>query len=320
MTPADSSAVPTLDEWLALSPAALAAIVRPRRPAVMLAIDGTRRHYLLAHPEQHGQLTDFAAYSAYSAAAYARVYGLLFGLGIETIMTSFLYPPNFIRGGTYLPQALAASQALLMTGPLADLYAQWQVRARIYGDYDFAPAAAPVRGAIHEAAQALAAATPTGDRLLLIGYSAGSFVDEIIVRSATLQATLGRVPTTAELRAACYPDGPEALNIYIAAGCLRVALALPPLLDEGATDIYNLAHLPLDLQEETMRRILYDHLFRRWAGGGDFQDYAPDDLAALRTYYAAHRNCLVGLGQLAAGAFWYADHPHPPDVGPAGRS
>jgi len=132
----------------------------------------------------------------------------------------------------------------------------------------------------------------------------------MIARTLTLHVQKGRAPTADELCQSCFPDGPHEINILIGAGWLRVGSFLPPLLDGGRTDLYNIAHLALDLQEETARRILYDHLFRRWAAPEDDVRYQPKDLQALGAFYREHAQCVVGLGQLIGPGLWYPDHAH----------
>jgi hypothetical protein len=51
-----------------MSDAEIAEYVRPHQLTVKLAIDGTRRHYLLHHPNPTGVVTDLMAYSAHSIA------------------------------------------------------------------------------------------------------------------------------------------------------------------------------------------------------------------------------------------------------------
>ncbi len=312
MSFSNSSVIPTLNEWLALSQTEIATWVRTHHLAVMFSIDGSRRHYLLAQPADKRQISDFAVYVHHNALAYVRVYELLLAHGVETILTPTLYPPNFVRNERYLQQSVAMSQQFLCNSPFLEFYQQWQVRARLYGDHAFAPQAAPVRTALTQLETALESLTPTGERQVLFGYNAGTFMDEIIRHTSTLHAELGRVPTQAEVRVACFPVGPEKINLLIGASWLRVGLILPPVLDGGATDIYNLNHLTLDLQESTLRHILYDHLFQRWAGPEDDAEYTPADLNELETYYASHRECLVGTGQLVGPGLWYADHAHRP--------
>jgi len=303
-----SVGVPGLTEWLAMPRSELAEYVAQRHLAVLFSIDGTRRHYLIQTGKD--EISDFAEFAEHGAASYVRAYDVLFGLGVETVMTSLLYPPNFVRGGNYLQQSLNMCRRLLMTAPFTDLYQRWQIKARLYGDYEFAPNAASSRDEISELATVLAALTPTGKQKLLLGFSAGSFSEEMIARSIALYQTLGRVPTEAELMAACFPDGPTQIHIWLGAGWLRLGITLPTLLDGGRTDVYGLSHLALDLQEGELRRILYDHLFRRWAGPEDDVSYTPADLRELGDFYREHKDCVVGLGTCVGPGLWYPDHAH----------
>ena len=248
--------LPGLDEWLAMPQAEIAQQVRANHIAVMFSIDGSRRHYLLAQPPENRRISDFGGYAQHNTLAYVQVYELLFAHGIETILTPTLYPPNFVRSERYLQQSVAMSQQFLCNSPFLEFYQKWQVRARLYGDYTFAPQAASVRTALTQLNTVLESLTPTGERQVLFGYNAGTFMDEIIYHTATLHTGLGRMPTQAEVRAACFPVGPEKINLLIGASWLRVGLILPPVLDAGATDIYNLNHLTLDLQTSTLRHFI----------------------------------------------------------------
>jgi adenosine tuberculosinyltransferase len=299
---------PTLAEWLVLPRAEIAAHVSQHHLAVLFSVDGTRRHYLIHRGKD--EIADFTEYAEHGAESYVRAYDVLFGLGVETVMTPLLYPPNFVRGGNYLAQSLKMCRHLLVNAPFTDLYARWGLKARLYGDYDFAPNAASSRAEITDLANVLTQATPHGERTLLFGYAAGSFTEEIVVRSLALYQATGRIPSQAELVAACFPDGPTQVHFWLGAGWLRVGITLPTQLDNGRTDIYGLAHLALDLQETTLRRILYDHLFRRWAGPEDDVAYTPTDLRELGDYYRLHADCVTGLGSLVGPGLWYPDHAH----------
>lgn len=297
---------PELNEWLALPNDELAALVRSHNLAVLLSIDGTRRHYLIVHPQENGRITNYDTYFQHSAKAYVRVYDLLFSLGIQTIMTPNLYPLNFLRGGESLQRFLKMSSAYLGSSYYATLYERWKVKARLYGDFDIAPNAVPVREGLQALGQELIESTPEGDRLLLFGYCAGSFNEELIARTVDLYQRFGRLPTEDEVRDACFPFGPSQLDVFIRAGAIRNRV-LPPILDRG-TNLYSLVHLALDLTENTARRILYDHLFRRGEAPEDNMDYTAEDLSIMADYYRTHSECVVGLGQLVGPSLWYADH------------
>lgn len=296
---------PTLEEWLALPRTELAALVLPKNLTVNLSVDGTRRHYLI-HTKQNN-IASYSEYAAFEGAAYARVYDLLFGLGVQTVLTSVLYPPNFQRSAAYLEKSVAMSELIFLGPVFKELYQKWQVAARFYGDFEFAPAAQAISQNLQNLAATLKEKTPFNDRLLLLGYNAGSFNEEMIFHSLKLHSRLNRPPTEQELKAAIFPYGPAKIDLYIGAGGLTVGKVLPPILDEG-TSLYYLAFLALDLQENTLRRILYDYLFARQMLSDDFTPYTEKDLQDLGDYYAEHADCLVGLGKTVGPGIWYADH------------
>jgi hypothetical protein len=162
---------------------------------------------------------------------------------------------------------------------------------------------------------------------LWLGYHSLSFSQEL-VRRTTLTATakhyelpLG-TSQAGQVTIPCIPTDylqslsfqrefphPTRIDLLIGAGWLKVGGILPPWLDEGHTDIYNLGFLTLDLDELTVRRILYDHLYRRNAAGDADADYSPEDLAALDNFYRHNHGKLIGLGKLVGAGLWYADCP-----------
>jgi hypothetical protein len=160
---------------------------------------------------------------------------------------------------------------------------------------------------------------------LWLGYHSLSFSQEL-VRRTTLTAKYSELPlgTTqaGEITLPLIPSAylqslsfqgeyphPTGVDLLIGAGWLKVGGILPPWLDEGHTDIYNLGFLTLELDELTLRRILYDHLYRRNASGDADADYSPEDLAALDTFYRHNQGKLIGLGKLVGPGLWYADCP-----------
>jgi hypothetical protein len=216
----------TREQWLALPSADIAVQVWDRKIGVLLTSDGTRRHYLLQHPEEKGRITNYEAYMQHTAQLYLGAFEVLYRLGIYAILTPSLYSLNFLRGGKMLEFFLDSTRRALLYPPYTDFYARWQTRTRLYGDYDIAPAAEPVREGLQTVQDELNQMTPQGERLLLFGYTGGTFHEEQIARTAALQAALNRPPTVAELRRACFPDGPDQVDIHIGGGWMRTGRVL----------------------------------------------------------------------------------------------
>ncbi len=298
--------IPAFEEWMALPAESIAQQVWPHRVAVMFTSDGTRRHYLMRHPEEAGQITNFPAFQQHTAEIYRNSFDLLYRFGVQTILTPSLYSLNFSRGDQMLQFYLDGTRRWLLTEPYLSFYRQWDVQVRLYGDYDIAPAAEPIREGLMQVDADMAALESRGSRLLLFGYTADIFQNEYLRRAITLQATLKRVPTQEEIRLACFPHGPGRIDIHFGGGWMRVGRVLPFVLDEGTTDLYFATGLTFDLTETMLRQILYDHLFLRNVSPEDNVAYTPELLAEISDYYATQGENVIGLGRLIGPGLWYA--------------
>lgn len=315
-----------LKDWLTLERSELAAIVRRQHLSVMFSIDGTTRYFLIDRYRQAVQSQndvakifgfDFDSYTSFVEPHLRRVFELLFLLGVENVMNPVLLPQNFDRSAIYAQQVVAHSHKIFRGSTFTDMYASQGLRVHAFGDYDVSERAQPVRqqlGELERGFEALNAThladTVAPPQTLWLGYHAESYTQEIIKRTSLMRD--GQL-SDERLLAECFrqiPYAPRVINLLICAGWLRVGGILPPLLDNGQTDIYNMAGLILDMQEETMRRILYDHLYLRTAWSDGEQNYSPADIAKLARHQELHGNCLIGLGKLEGPGIWYAEHKH----------
>ncbi len=310
-----SNDIPELSEWMALPLEELAAFVLKRRLSIKLSLDGSTRHYLLHHPNDDGAVTDWPHYANVTMDGLLRLADLLFSCGMETVMILNFWPGDADRRTNHVKRTVQGSRYHLLGPAAMPVYRKWGARVRMYGNWDIHPVFADDIDAMHELEAALEAATPAGERLLLWGNYAGEGIDEVVARSITLYQKLGRLPTQAEVRQACFPYGPENLDIYLGMGWLRISnVDIPPALNTNDTDFYSLAHLSLDLNENVVRRILYDKLFRRYVSTQlSVFKYTPDVLEALRAYYDEHRDYVLGTGHLVSSiGIWQPDVVPPP--------
>ncbi len=306
------SRMPDLNEWLQLPLADMAALVRERRLSVKIAVDGSRRHFLLKHPTPDGEVGDFEIYARIGFDDILKMIGVLFSCGFETVIILNVWPPDIERREDYVRQAVRGTWELVLGAHALESYKAWDARVRLNGNYDVSPVWEAFRADMLKIGQVLEEKT-AGSQLLLWGYCAGNGLDEVITRAAVLYQQLGRIPSEQEVRTACFPNGPESLDVYIGSGWLLAGNAsLPPILNAGNTDAYFLSHLPLDLTIDEVRHILFDKLFLRPAVAlTDNLKYRGESLESLRTYYDEHSDCVVGLGHLVGPGLWYPDHVHP---------
>lgn len=297
----------TIDEWMRCSRAELASVVRQYKVALKMGMDGTTRHYLLTYPNAAGQVTDFAHYAEHGRHFTFEVLDRLFGCGIQTIMILNIWPTDIKRKAQHVRDVVQVSSQVTAGEAQLVRYQEWDTKVALYGNYDIHDDYAPVRNLLMNLNTYLTSHTE-GDNLLLWGYLAGTGLDETIARSVLLYQQLGRAPTEEEVRLACFPHGPDHLDLFIGSSWLRVGNEhVPPVLNLNSTDIYNLYNLPLDMTEVQIRRILYDHLFRRHVSRqeADLPNYSDDELRRLREYYETRHDQVFGIGRLVADKFWY---------------
>jgi len=302
------SNIPTLQDWLMWDQQVISAVVRQHNLSIKMLLDGTTRHYLLHRPVSSGQVTDFDDYAREEAKALFALLDLLFSHGLATILILNVWPPDIERRESHIQHIVNASKEVLLSDAALNAYRQWDAAVHLYGNWDISPQFQFVHETLSDLeAQFVVLHAHKPQNLLLWGYYAGNGLDETIARSVALSKTLGRLPTEAEVRQACFPWGPENLDLVISGGWLRMGnLDIPPVLNSGRTDLYSLLHLPLDLTEQQLRRILYDRIFLRYAASPvDDTPYDTETLKALRSFYAAHNTDVLGLGELVAGKFWY---------------
>lgn len=306
---AETKPIPTLEAWLVLPMDEVAGWVSPGNLAIKLNMDGTTRNYLLSHPTASGRVEDYADYTHFCMVKTARIFDMLYGCGLQTVLAVNAWPPNMDRHPNYLQNILGASQKFLLAETFRALYQRWNLKVRLYGDYDVQPNMAQIREGLNALDAQLAEVTPSGDRLLLWGYHGETFMSEAILRTLALAQDLGRAPTHEELRQACFPHGPQEINIYLGSGWLRFGNTdLPPVLNNASANIYSLSTLMYDVSEHSIRRILYDCVFRRHVTTAKSDlAYTPDVLETLREFYEVHEDDVLGLGQLVGPGFWYPE-------------
>lgn len=305
-----------LEEWLGLPEQDLAEIVKSKHLAVLLALDGTQRHFLIHHPELGGKITDFSNYAQESVAAYIRILELFLSHGVETLFVPLLIENDFWRGQSYIQQSVEWCSKTLVESPFSDIYQKYGASVRLYGDYDISDGASFVRPDLTALAAKLEYLTSSNGNVSDASYKSqiwyGIYSDNLALeaahRSIEFYKQTGRTPNSEkEFINYWFPNGPERLNILINGGWLISGGIVPGVFANQAVDIYNLPYLAFDLQSESLRRILYDSIYLRHITDYDTTEYSVTQVENLANYYKRHSNCVIGLGESIEG-FWYGKH------------
>jgi tuberculosinol/isotuberculosinol synthase len=113
-----------------------------------------------------------------------------------------------------------------------------------------------------------------------------------------------RVPNRREIVEAYYGEYIPPASFFI--GFDRPSVFDMPLISTGAEDLYFTVSPSPYLDRQTLRSILYDHLFSRRLSDDSYGSMSPKDWEVLKRLYDQNRTSVIGLGrQHKSGKFWY---------------
>ena len=280
----------------------VAQVVRRTGPQVcVFPINGTRRWFLLEHAAQ----AEAGSPQAYMRLTWQRqidLYKLFFDHGVDTLLTPIFGPDLLERGAEY--QELVEPGLLWITQDqdLLDFYDEYDVRVRVYGDTRryLHPSYAHVLEAFDELTRRTAAHRRYRLFFGVCAHDATESVAEIGARTFQEQ---GRLPSRRQIVEAYYGEYVERVDFFI--GFDRPASFDMPLIATGSEDLYFTVSPSPYVDAETLRAILYDHLFARRVTE-DYGELSATNLGILGEFYKLNRHRVLGLGrQDASKSFWY---------------
>jgi hypothetical protein len=303
--PRNAGPPPDRDAWLQQPEEQIAKQLAPLGLSVLMPTDGSRRAFQ-AMRNANPALTR-ADYVPLLGARLAQLVAQWFALGVRCVIAHMFERDVFARGTPYVVQGVQAAQHILAGDTFAALYAQYDVRATVGGNWDVAGLPADEKAALRTFEAAISArSVPAGQRLLLAPFQPLGFVDEILRRQRVLIAAGDPAPDVAAVRRAAYPLGPARVDILLNNDAMRPGNYLSPLLDTD-TNLYQLSFGVYDLTAAHMRSILYDAAYLRRGPLPDGALYGPDDARAFAAHAAAQRGRIAGLGRQIGPGIWQLD-------------
>lgn len=266
------------------------------------AVDGTRRWYLLEHPEAAAT----RSIEAFLQATWQRqieIYGLLFDHGIETVLAPVTVPGIFERDSAYQrliePGFLWFCQNLAMV----EFYRAYDVRVRIYGDTIRYFAETPYTYLLDAFADLTQQTADHQKRCLFYGIYTYDPIETVADIGVRFYLEHGRRPERREIVEAYYGEYVEPVSIYI--GCDRPVVFDYPVNPTGQEDLYFMVNPSLYLDQETLRAILYDHLYMRPVSAS-YSDLGAAEREALAGFYRHNQGRVLGIGQKhPSDSLWY---------------
>lgn len=285
------------EDFLQLPTENVAALVRASGPKVcVFPVNGTRRWFMLEHAAQiKGDF--FEAYLDASIQNHAKLCAMLFEHGIEILLAPVFGRELMRRGDEYTQRVGIDGLVRTATDPsYLQLFQQYDVRVRFYGDYlDVLAGTAYEHAlrAIHEVTEA----TKHHKRFrLLFGVFADEFTDTLSRLSVEHYLAQGSIPDKQTLIRKYYGEELPPVSLFI--GFDKFSVFDMPLLGTGAEDLYFSVSPSPYMTQRQLRAILYDHLYVRPTPEPDYTALTTEELNWLREYYRANQDYAFGVGKL----------------------
>ncbi|HXV99823.1 MAG TPA: hypothetical protein VEC93_15505 [Anaerolineae bacterium] len=237
----------TLPEWLQLDDQIMANIVAPRAATAAIYLNGTRRWFL-------SQNKNWADYSKTAGLAQRELSQLFYDHGLQTLIQPLLGYDLLERGQQYLRLAVEQGLAEMATADYRDWYHSLGIRVTFYGNWSATLSKLGFTQVVKLLDELAAETRHYTQRKLLLGLFADESLDNVV-------ALAKHVNQGEELLNQYYgqPVGP--VDLIIGSG--QPAIWDLPLLDINKASMYFLQAPTFSLDRETLRQILYDHLYQR---------------------------------------------------------
>lgn len=274
----------------------VARLVRANGPKVcVFPINGTRRWFLL---EAEGRQD----YMDLTASRHIEIYRMLFAHGLDTLLAPMFGPDLMERGPEYVELAVDGLARLATHPDFLKLYQDCSLRVRFYGDYRKIFAPTP-HAHVVDLFDQITAQTMENDRgRLFFGVFANNAAETIAELSIHYYRQHSRSPDERQLVEMYYGEQVGPASLFI--GFDKFSAFDMPLIASDNTDLYFTVSPSLYLAQRQLRAILYDHIYLRQVPEPDYEGLPASAVAAMKDFYRANAETVLGLGVLRDG-IWY---------------
>jgi hypothetical protein len=186
---------------------------------------------------------------------------------------------------------------------LLAFYQQYGVRVRVYGDTLRYLAGTPYEHALSAFDEVARRTAGHGHRRLFFGVCAHDAAETVAAFGSRFHQQHGRPPNKEEIVTAYYGEPVGPVDIFI--GFDRPAVFDMPLIASGQEDLYFTVSPSPYLDRQTLRSILFDHLFTRPVTER-YDELTLESRQTMSQFYRLNRQHVLGIGQRSAdGSFWY---------------
>lgn len=252
--------------------------------------DGTRRWYLLEHSGE----SSMEKFMEIEMKRHIELYKLFFDHGIDTILAPVVRPDLMDRNDGYWPGALKGLTLMSNHPDFLGLYKDYDIKLHIYGEY---------RGYLHkyhyedllEGFDKITSLTRTNKRHhLFFGLFMEDPTESITKLTINFYLKNGMAPNKRELIEMFYGDYVDPVDIFIGFGrfCIHDATLLL-----GNEDLYFTLSPSLYMTQQLLRRILYDHIYKKQEKMLSYHDLGSEKKDKLRKYYQDKSDEIFRVGE-----------------------
>ncbi len=262
----------SLPEWFQLTNKEIARIVARTVSTGAIYVNGTRRWFL-------SQSHNWDAYARVAGRAQRELSQLFYDHGFQTLVQPMLGYDLLDRGPDYLELAIEQGLVELGSQDYRDWYAEAQIRVTFYGNWATALTEFGFTGVARLLDELTAETSHHTRHRLLLGIFADEGLDNIVSLART-------VDNGQELVDRYYGQPVGSVDLVVSSG--QPAIWDLPLLDINKASLYFLQAPTFCLDQQALRRILYDHLYQRLNDDQLYDNISPQALGEAK---------ILGLGQ-----------------------
>lgn len=298
------------ETFLQLPTEEVAKLVRAAGSKVcVFPINGTRRWFMLEHPEQN----DAESYLSITWRRHIDMYKLIFDHGFDTLLTPIFGPDLLERGEAYRKLIEPGLLWFAKDQEMLNFYDAYDVRVRTYGDTQRYFTNTSYEPMLDVFAQLTENTLPHQHHRLFFGICANDPAETIASNSIAYYQKHGVHPNKRQIVESYYGEYVDPVALFI--GFDRPTVFDMPLIATGSEDLYFTVSPSLYLDTLTLRRILYDHLYSRRVSDA-YTELSLEERKKMSEFYTANRHHVLGIGDIQESKnFWY---PLPEVVLPTG--
>jgi tuberculosinol/isotuberculosinol synthase len=288
-----------LDEFRRLPTEEIARLVRAAGPQVcVFPINGTRRWFILEHGAKTGE-DPLVTYLEVAGRRHIELYRMLFDHGLDTLLTPIFGPDILARGKGYERVIQIGLTWWAERPEFLEFYDQANVRVRVYGDARRCLEGTPYAGALDIFDEVTRRTAGHRSRRLFFGVCAQDATETVAEIAVRFYQEHSRPPNRQEIVEAYYGEYVAPVDLFI--GMAPPAVFDMPLLATGRENLYFTVAPSPYLDRDTLRVILYDHLYARRVEDEDYSDLPAEEWQRLAGFYRRHRHQVLGVGRIGGG-------------------